>query len=68
MRVIIRKRAQRKAEGKDSGFRVRGYPVDPEKIKRYIKRKKESENLLPSLPSPVAGELFFRSYIISANL
>jgi hypothetical protein len=58
MKVILRKQAKRKAEGRESEFLVRGYPVDAEKIERYKRRKKISEIANISQPSPVAGELF----------
>jgi len=37
MQAIIRKQQERDAENKSSAFRVRGRPVDPEKINRYMK-------------------------------
>ena len=54
MQAIVRKQALRKMEGKESRFRVRGYLVGAEKIKRYLKRKKESET--PGLGAPSPGE------------
>jgi hypothetical protein len=56
MKTIVRKQAKRKAEGKDSSFRVRGHTVEPEKIERYKKRKNVLENALLSQQSPAAGE------------
>jgi len=56
MEAMIRIQAKREIEGKESRFEVRGSPVDPEKIKRYMKRKKDPESLLTSPPSPTAGE------------
>ena len=56
MTAIVRKELKRKAEGKNSDFRVRGQPVEPAKITRYKKRKNVSENALLSQPSPAAGE------------
>jgi hypothetical protein len=50
--------AKRKLEGKDSVIHVRGYPVEQQKIGRYVKRKGMSENAILSQPSPVAGEHF----------
>ena len=61
MKVIARKQVQRKRHGKSSGFRVRGNSVELEKIGRYLKRKKVSEDALMSQPSPDAGE-----YLMSA--
>lgn len=43
MVAIARKRLIRKAQGKESRFRVRGYLVAPEKIDRYMRRKNMSE-------------------------
>ena len=55
MQAILRKDLKRKAEGKQSNFRVRGDAVDPKKISRYKKRKNVSESVLLSQPSPTAG-------------
>jgi hypothetical protein len=55
MQAILRKELKRKAEGKQSNFSVRGHAVDPKKISRYKKRKKISESVLLSQPSPTAG-------------
>ncbi len=56
MLFIIGKDLKRKAEGKDSDFRVRGQPVEREKIARYKKRKAVSEDALLSQLSPAAGD------------
>jgi len=55
MKAMVRKQLKRQAEGKDCGFRVRGRPVEPEKIRRYMKRKNVSGDALLSQPSPAAG-------------
>lgn len=56
MKAIVLKQAKRKFEGKDSGFRVRGRAVEPEKIERYKKRKTVSEDALLLQSSPAAGK------------
>jgi hypothetical protein len=37
MQAIVRKQQERDAENKSTAFRVRGRPVNPEKINRYMK-------------------------------
>ena len=39
MRAIITMQAQRLQQGKSSSFYVRGREVDPQKIKRFARRK-----------------------------
>ena len=56
MKAIVRKQVERRVEGKDSAFRVRGHAVESKKIERYKKRKNVSENVLLSQSSPAAGE------------
>jgi hypothetical protein len=57
MQAIIRKQANRKDQGKSSGFRVRGHVVEPEKISRYAKRKGLLEGALLAHSKPVPGDL-----------
>jgi hypothetical protein len=47
---IVQKQKERKLEGKDTKFRVRDRPGEPEKISRAIKRKKILEDDLLSQP------------------
>jgi hypothetical protein len=57
MKFIMRKQKKRKmVEGKETTFHVRGRPVEPTKIKRYMKRKRLSEDTLPLQPSSTAGD------------
>jgi hypothetical protein len=41
MEAIVRKEEERAASNKQSDFRLRGRPVNPEKITRYIKEHPE---------------------------
>jgi hypothetical protein len=50
MLFIVHKQKKRKLEGKDTKFRVRDRPVEPEKILRTIKRKNILEDGLLSQP------------------
>jgi hypothetical protein len=70
MQYIARKRKQRKAdEDKDTTFHVRSRVVQPEKIDRTVKRKKELEDALLSAPSPAMRRfLFLAEYLIYSNL
>jgi hypothetical protein len=54
MENIVRIELKRKAEGKESTFRVRDNPVDPKKICRYKKRKNVSESAVLEQQSPAA--------------
>lgn len=62
MKLIAQMQLKRKAVGKASVFRVRNYPVKPEKIERYMKRNNLSERDLMSLPSPTTGKKFASRY------
>lgn len=54
MENIVRIDLKRKAEGKESTFRLRGNPVDPKKICRYKKRKNVPESAVLTQQSPAA--------------
>jgi hypothetical protein len=41
MEAIVRKEEERAASNKQSDFQLRGRPVNPEKITRYIKKHPE---------------------------
>ncbi|KAH7418471.1 hypothetical protein BKA64DRAFT_635595 [Cadophora sp. MPI-SDFR-AT-0126] len=46
MKVILRKMEQRRQEGKETSFRVRGQYVEPAKINRWMKRLATEEKLV----------------------
>lgn len=56
LRFMAQTRLRRKSCGKDTIFRFRHHPVEPQKIDQYIKRKKLSESMLLLPSSPAAGE------------
>jgi hypothetical protein len=68
MGFMARRTLIRKAQNKESAFRVRKRPVPPEKIYRYIQRKGVSEEAVMSQPSPAAGEDAFTLSYITADL
>ncbi|KAI9765917.1 MAG: hypothetical protein M1840_007058 [Geoglossum simile] len=54
MEEVIRKRKERGDENRASAFVVRGRPIAPEKIDRYVKRRNINEDTLVSQRSPSA--------------
>ena len=45
MEAMLQMQREREFEGKDSTFRVRGRPIAPEKLERYVKRRNTIENV-----------------------
>jgi len=63
LRHMAQKQKKRKViEDKDTNFRLRGRPVDPEKISRAVKRKNISDEEL--LAAPAARKYRFGAYIV----
>lgn len=59
MRFLAKRRVQRRIEeNKESKFRVRSQVVAPEKVDRFMKRKKITDDQILSAPSPVMCKPF----------